>query len=765
MARNIYDRPIRGIRAAGLRDVTHPAFSWLVLTAVAVGAAFFSIVSAAAEQATTPAVGGERPRIGLVLSGGGARGAAHIGVLRVLEELRVPITCIAGTSMGSIVGAAYSSGTSVQEMQATVARMSAETLFREQPPRFEQSMRRKADDHINYIGPEIGIRDNKVQLPKGLVSGVQLESVLRQLSKTKGYYDFDRLPIPFRAVATDIVTGEAVVLHSGELASAMRASMSVPGAFAPARIGGRTLLDGGLVRNLPVDVARDLCADVVIAVNLGSPLLKEDEVGSILGVTQQMVNILTEQNVQKSLSELRPGDVLLTPNLEGFSSSDFDKLPAIVARGEEVARTARDQLARFSIPQQEYQRLRQHQSAPPTPVAESADAVRVENLRRVNPQTVLAMMDTKKGDSLEADRIDHDMQRIYGSGDFEHVGYRVMQDAAQNVLAVEAIEKAWGPDYLRFGLNLSSDFSGDAFFNLLGSYRQTWINSLGAEWRTDAQVGRNSLLVSEFYQPLDVRSLFFVAPRVDAGREPIDLFLDGDRIARYDVKSAHAGLDFGVQVTRWGEARIGILRGALNAELDTGPASLAPTAADRVQQGAITAQLRFDQLDSITLPRRGFAANAYFYSSEADLGADETYAKWDADFVGAYSFGEHTVQLGLQGSGSISGTRPRYDQAYLGGFLHLSGLRTFELYGDEMRLGRLVYQHRLLRQTLMEGMYIGISLEAGQVRDPVVTGNRTDVLTGGSIFLAMDTLLGPVYLAYGVAEGDRESVYFLLGRY
>lgn len=732
--------------------------------ACGLSAALLCVTSAIADQAP-PASSSARPRIGLVLSGGGARGAAHIGVLKVLEELRVPITCITGTSMGSIVGAGYASGTSIAEMEQIVAGMSAEALFHEQPPRFEQSMRRKADDHINYVGPEIGIRGKEILLPKGLVSGVQLETVLRRLSKARGYYDFDRLPIPFRAVATDIVTGEAVVLRSGELAGAMRASMSVPGAFAPARIGGHTLLDGGLVRNLPVDVARDMCADVVIAVNLGSPLLKEDEVGSILGVTQQMVNILTEQNVQKSLSELTANDVLLTPDLEGFSASDFNKLPQIVTRGEEVARAAREQLSRFSIPEAEYARLRERQSAPPATMTGSAAEIRVENLSRVNAKAVQAMMDTRVGEPLEVDTIDHDMQRIYGTGDFEHVGYRLSQEQETNILDIEALEKSWGPDYLRFGLTLSSDFSGDAFFNLLGSYRQTWLNSLGAEWRTDAQVGRTSAFVTEFYQPLDVTGLFFVAPRAEFTREPIDLFLDGDRIARYDVRSGNAGVDLGLQVTRWGEARLGILWGTLNADLDTGPEVLSPTTLDHVQQGAFTAQLKFDQLDSVTLPRRGFSANASFYSSEDALGADESYAKWDADFLGAYSFGEHTVQLALEGSGTVRGTRPRYDQSSLGGFLRLSGLRTFELYGDEMRLGRLVYQHRLARQSLLEGMYIGLSVEAGQVREPVVAGNRTDMLTGGSIFLAMDTLLGPVYIAYGIAEGGSQSAYFLLGNY
>jgi NTE family protein len=325
--------------------------------------------------------------------------------------------------------------------------------------------------------------------------------------------------------------------------------------------------------------------------------------------------------------------------------------------------------------------------------------------------------------------------------------------------------KAWGPDYLRFGLNLSSDFSGEAYFNLLGSYRQTWLNSKGAEWRTDVQVGRNSRFASEFYQPFDVRGLFFVAPRVEFTREPIDLFADGNRLARYDVSEADAGLDLGLQVTRWGEARLGVERGALEAELDTGPEVLAPSDGERIQRGAVIAQLRFDQLDSITLPKRGFAANARVYSSEEVLGADETYAKWDADVLAAYSLGEHTLQLAFEGSGTLAGTRPRYDQSSLGGFLHLSGLRTFELYGEEMRLGRIVYQHRLLRQSLLEGMFLGVSIEAGQVNKPVVPGSPTEVLLGGSIFLAMDTLLGPVYLAYGFADGGRDSAYFLLGRY
>ena len=246
----------------------------------------------------------KRPRICLVLSGGGARGAAHNGVLKVLEEMHVPIDCIAGTSMGSIVGAAYASGTPLDEMEATIASMSTRQLFKELPPREERAVRLKKDDATLLAPAEVGLGDGQLLLPHGLVSGVQLETVLRGLSKVRGFHEFDKLPIPFRAVATDLVTGKAVVLSQGDLAGAMRASMSVPAAIDPVRLEDRVLVDGGLTNNLPVDVARAMGADIVIAVNLGTPLLRPESLGSILGVTSQMVNILTEQNVRASLASM-----------------------------------------------------------------------------------------------------------------------------------------------------------------------------------------------------------------------------------------------------------------------------------------------------------------------------------------------------------------------------------------------------------------------------------------------------------------------------
>jgi NTE family protein len=348
-----------------------------------------------AAEPVTPAPTAKRPKICLVLSGGGARGAAHVGVLKVLEEYRVPVHCIAGTSMGSLVGAAYASGTTVPEMDQIMASITTELLFKEKPPRAQVTMRRKADDYKAFFGPEIGVTGGKISLGKGVVTGVQLETVLRQLSKIKGYQNFDKLPIPYRAVATDLVNGKAVVFKSGELANVMRASMAVPGAVAPAEFDGMMLVDGMLTSNLPVDAARAMGADVVIAVNVGTPLLKRDELNGIGGVVGQMLSILTEQNVQESLASLKPDDILITPELEGYSTGDFDNLTKIAPLGEPAARKVADRLARLSIPAAEYAALRQRQMVAVVPDTRPVDEIRFENLALVNPESVRRSMETK----------------------------------------------------------------------------------------------------------------------------------------------------------------------------------------------------------------------------------------------------------------------------------------------------------------------------------------------------------------------------------
>lgn len=705
-----------------------------------------------------------RPRICLVLSGGGARGAAHIGVLKVLEELRVPVDCIAGTSMGSLVGGAYASGMSIPDMEKLVAGLSTDAIFKERPPRQDLAIRRKIDDHTNLFTPEIGVRSDGLLLPKGAVSGVQLETVLRKLANAPGYRDFDTLPIPYRAVATDLVTGTAVVFSKGELANVMRASMSVPGAVAPTEYQGKLLVDGGLTDNLPVDVARAMGADIVIAVNLGTPLMKREDLTSLIGVTSQMLNILTEQNVRASLASLKPTDILILPELGEFSAGDFDHLPKTIPIGEEAARRQQSRLAALAIPADAYENLRIAQRSLPPPDLRPVDEIRFAPMQRVTPEFAASQMETKPSEPITQATLDRDMRRLFGTGDFEHVNYRFLEEPGKRVMGVDAIEKSYGPGYLRFGLGLSSDFRGDAYFNLLASYRRTWINSLGAEWRTDAQVGQTSSLISEFYQPLDTRQLFFVAPRVELERRPVNIFSGDDRIAQYDIRRTDFAFDVGTQLSKYGEARLGVVIGHQNASLSTGPASLNPEHYS-IDRRAITGRLLVDQMDSINFPRSGYGATMNVYASQQGMGATNTYTKGDITATWVHSIGNHTVNLGLRAGSNLGGPAlPRYDMFQWGGFLQQSGYTTGQLIGGNIQFARMVYYNKLVRQTFLEGVYAGFSLEAGRVGAPLVPGNPTGLLKSASAFLGLDSPIGPLYLAYGRAAGGSYAFYLFLGK-
>lgn len=720
---------------------------------------------ASADEPARALPGARGPKICLVLSGGGARGAAHVGVLKVLEELRVPIHCIAGTSMGALVGAGYATGTSVVELQALTGKISTELLFKEKPPRAEQAMRRKGDDYKPFIGPDLGIGDGKLKLPKGVITGVQLESVLRELSKAKGYYQFDDLPIPFRAVATDLVTGKAVVFSEGDLANVMRASMSVPGAIAPAEFDGMMLVDGMLTSNLPVETARAMGADIVIAVNVGTPLLKREQLDGILGVTGQMLSILTEQNVQASLASLKPTDILIVPELGDFSTGDFDRLAEIAPLGEAAARKMAGRLAGLAVPAAEYAALRERQSVTVEPDLRPVDEIRFAEMKRVNPETAQSVMLTRTGQPIDQATLDGDMRRIYGNNDFEHVNYRFLEEPGKRVLAVTAVEKVWGPDYVRFGLGLSSDFKGDAFFNVLGSYRKTWLNSLGAEWRTDLQVGRTNSLGTEFYQPLEATALYFVAPHAAVERRSADLYQGDNRVATYDTTSATAGVDFGIQLRQYGAIRLGVLGGSVKVNQDSGPPSLAPETTGRIALGGLRGRLILDQLDNVHFPRYGWRVGMGVFDSSDALGADDSYTKWDADGSAAYSFGNHTISIaGKVGGKHGSDPLPRYDQFQWGGFLQQSGYATGQLIGQKLHYARIMYYHRILKGSIFEGAYGGISLEAGKVGAPLVPGNPDGLLKSGSVFVAADSPLGPAYLGYGRAEDGNDSFYFYLGR-
>lgn len=705
---------------------------------------------------------GNLPRIGLALSGGGARGLAHIGVLKVLEELRVPVHCVTGTSMGAIVAGAYASGSTPQQLQERVLKADWDELFRDQPPRAEISIRRKQDDYKTLFAPEYGVKDGGLALPKGVVAGISIEAFFRTLTgPANGINDFNKLPVPFRAVAADIETGEAVVLSRGSVPHAMRASMSVPGAMAPVEIGGRLLVDGGIANNLPINEARKLCGDVIIAVNISTPPLKRSEITSALSVSLQLINFLGKHTVEEQLKSLGSRDVLITPELGNITSGSFDRAADAIRIGEEATRALAGSLQRYSVPPEQYAAVRAKQVAE-AKEAGTVDEVRFEGLQRTNPEVLRSLVQTKPGEPLSEEKIGQDMRRIYGRGDFEGIDYRIQQEPGTRAMIIHPREKDWGPDYLRFGLGLATDFRGETPFTALVSYRKTWMNRLGGEWLTEAQVGRESRLFTEFYQPVDERGRWFVAPYASIGRTTRGVFVGENRIAEYDARETRAGLDVGSVLGTWGETRLGALWRDVRADVDTGSPVL-PSLDEK--SAGMRLKVLGDRMDHAWFPRNGHRTAVSALVADEGMGSTQNYKRLEGSYSAAHSWGAHTFNLNLAGGTDLHSDMPAYETFTLGGPLRLSGYRIDEFSGRRMAFGRLMYYNRAipLPSLFGSGVYVGASLEAGRMQSRFDGLPFGGVVVSGSVFLAADTFAGPAYFGLGVGEAGRYNLYLMLG--
>jgi NTE family protein len=725
-----------------------------------------ALLAVALALSAAPAVGqvvagAKPPRIGLALSGGGARGLAHVGVLKVLEELRVPVHCVTGTSMGAIVGGGYAAGATAQQLEEFVRRADWTEVSRDTPPRAEISTRRKIDEYKTLFAPEYGVQHGLV-LPKGVIAGVSIHGFFRQLTQQAVEIgDFNKLPIPYRAVAADIETGEAVVLSHGSLARAMRASMSVPGALAPVEIDGRLLVDGGIANNLPIDEARKLCGDVIIAVNISTPALKREDITSALSVGGQLINFLGKVNVERQLASLTGRDVLIAPELGDLSAASFDRSDDAMRIGEEAARALADSLRRYSLPPAQYEALRRRQVTERKPIG-AVDEIRFEGLERTNPEVLRSLLESKPGEPLTEEGVSADLRRIYGRGDFESVDYHIQSDAGRRVMVIQPREKEWGPDYLRFGLGIATDFQGENFFNLLVQYRRTWLNRLGGEWLSEAQIGQRSFLSTEFLQPVEERGRFFVAPYARVGEDYRPVFYAGNRVGEYKTRETRTGIDGGTYFGTWGELRLGAVYRNVTAAIATGPQVLPQT---KETTSGLRAVLFADQLDNAWFPRKGYRMTAAGYAASESLGSDRSYRRLDAELLAVTSRGPHTLNFKISGGSDLHSDMPAYENFTLGGPLRLSGYRIDEISGRRFAFGRLMYYNRAipLPDILGSGVFAGASLEAGQMQGRSDGLPAAGTLWSGSVFLAASTFVGPAYFGFGVGENGHYSLYLLLG--
>ena len=705
------------------------------------------------------------PRIGLVLGGGGARGAAHVGILKVFEEMRIPIHAIVGTSMGSLVGGIYASGVSPEEMERRLTAMDWNQLFVDDSPREDWPIRRREQSMQPEFDFTIGVKDGKVQLPGGAIAGQKVQLFFSDMVRdADGIDDFDDLPIPYRAVATDLEDGGMKVFDSGPLPEVMRASMSVPGIFTPTVIDDRIYVDGGLVRNVPIDVVRRMGVDVVIAINVGGGYLPRDQLQSIIGVMGQMVAILTEQNVQRSLKEIRPGkDILITPDLGDIGSGDFDRAGDAIKVGEAAARAAAPQLRHLSVSPEAYAAWRaSHPSA--VPDTAPIDEVSVEGLTWVNPALFKPLVDAQEGRPLDPDKLDKEIERLYGRGDFQNINYHLDRSGGKNRLVINATEKPWGPGYLSFDLGFSTDFKGDGLFGMRATYRRTWINSLGAEWFTTLQVGKPSEFYTEFYQPFSVDRSAFIAPSLGIFQSPVNVFKDGGRIARYDLTRSTFALDLGGTLFDGNaELRLGAMLSAATVSLDTGDPSL-PDGTNN--ETGLRASFIYDTLDSAFAPRQGNRIALGLRSPQPAMGAEVSFNRATADWAGAYTFGANTLVGRAELGSALGADMPYYDQFPLGGFQHLSGYATDQFRANQLVFGSLTYYRLLttLPPPLGRGVYFGASLEAGDLRDTVQALGDPGTLFGASVFLGADTWLGPAYFGLGVTGDGDGAAYLMLGK-
>jgi NTE family protein len=508
---------------------------------------------------------------------------------------------------------------------------------------------------------------------------------------------------------------------------------------------------------------RELChPDVVIAVNVASPLLKPDEVKGIGTVLGQVVNLLTEQNVAASLALLKADDIYIKPELEDVRATDFTRQLDAAEGGRKATRAMAARLGALALPPAEYEQWQRHVRLTPPRQAPIVDRIEIAGTRFVNPETIRTAIAQKEGQPLDPDRLAADLVREYSQGDLHSLDYSVVHERDRTILRITPVEKSWGPDYLRFGLNLASDFRSESSYNLRALYRRTWLNPLGGEWVLGGQIGSLQSLATEFYQPLDLRHRFFVRPYAVTSLRKEPVYSGGDRLAIYRVQDNRAGIDLGMNLGVHGQAAVGWLERHIGAVLDTGPNSFL-NATD--QLGGPTATIALDSYDQPFFPTRGMRLDGtYFDATHVGLGLTK-YGRAEARFGAAWSHGRWTWLGGLEGGTTSKGTLPVGDAFTLGGPRRLSGFAQDQLLGQQYAFGRFETQYRLHYASPLWGLTLiaGVMAEAGRMNKPFVEGAFTGTQRSVGAYLAANTLIGPVYLGVAEARNGKGRFYLFIG--
>ncbi|ASF17652.1 patatin [Shewanella sp. FDAARGOS_354] len=722
----------------------------------------------------TPLCAAERPKIGLVLSGGGAKGAAHVGVLKILEEHHIPVDYIAGTSIGAYVAGMYALGYSASEVETIMMGVDWDSGYSDTIPRNVLSYRDKQLRDRYNIPLNIGYTEGEVRAPSGLLRGQTMSQLLRQSTDlVQQFGDFDALAIPYRAVATDLETSLPVVIDHGSLVKAMQASATVPGALQPTQIDGKLLVDGGIANNMPVDVVKAMGADIIIAVDIGSPLVKKDKLNSTIAVLDQLSNFLTNASTEKQKQLLTDKDVLIRPAIDALSTTDFTIMPLALTLGKEAANGQLDKLQGMSVSAEEYAAYVDAKKAKGkllmADVAHPIKEIVFDNQSKVSLNLLKETLDLKAGQAVTKDELNEALKRIYALNKFERVDAEFVESEEGRVLTVTTRAKSWGPNYFQLGFNWEDDFSSDSAISFDMAYTMTDLTFNGGEWRNEVKLGFEKLFATEFYQPLDRDQEFYSRARYQFDVHNWDLYDNNNRVFVFDKKTHTIELGIGYNYVLQGFIEFGLVgeKGVI-----VNDAWLLKDF-DFNSYGAYL-RVGYDSLDSISFPTSGnrITLNVYVRNEDFDDVVDnnknEFSVQVEADWKGALSVGNHAfVGKASLATNNNDGLNTLH-LSDLGGFLNLSGYHKDSLTGAHKLFGAFVYQYDLGRDALL-GMrdyplYLGLSLEAGNVWYERSEVSLSDLIYASSLYIGTDTSMGPAALGFGITDMGDKSLYLFVGK-
>ena len=706
----------------------------------------------------------DRPSVAVVLGGGGAHAIAGLGILEELERQQVKIDAIVGTGLGGMIGGLYASGMTTAEIREFFVSTDWRDIFDPDTRREDLSFRRKQDDEDFLIKYRVGIKNGQAQLPAALIPNGKLARLLQSsVAHTKGIQSFDDLPLTFRAVAMDLLTGEQVILDSGSLDRAMLATLTAPGILPPVPIDGSYLVTGSLLNNLPIDVARSLGADVIIAADMGPYLRTADEINSVFDIADQVSHILQRQNTATSLATLFESDIVVRPVSVPARETDFSELEQRMTEGADAVKSVADRFGSIRVSDAAYRDYvadRQDRRTTSPVISE----IVLTNDSNVDDELILAQLSQPLNVELDKEQLAADMRKIYGIGAFSMVDFNLQPQGENAILELQTIESRAGNRFWRFGLSLQDDLEGNSAYTGSASFTWTQLNRLGAEWRNVLRIGEIQQVGTEFYQPVDALGRYFVSAQASFDEQNTNSFENGEIIDQSRVRRVLGQLSVGRIFGNSGEVRVGAVFGEGTTRSNIG--SAAPST--KFDVGGVIASASYDSLDNVYFPNSGSAASVTWTGLRDSMGATTDVDVVEGQIGTVKSWGQNTLLGSLKFQSQLREVTGVENLLSTGGLFNLSGFQRDELSGKHTAIGRVLFYRRIrsnpIRGLLDASLYVGGSVELGNAWQNSSEVKLSNSLFAGSLFLGADTFIGPIYLAGGLAEGGHSAMYLFIGR-